>query len=929
MPLPYLEKLRPLTDALPPKPFSDIQQSVLEELGISSLSETFSFFDETPLATASIAQVHRATLIDGTDVVVKVQHRNVAEKVRQDLQNLSHIVELLARYDPEWDLRPVLDEWAAELPAELDFKREAANMAEVETAINDFQRSLDKLAKIPPLWAELGLSKDDLSFSVRLPKVIPKMVREKVLLLEYVDGIRLSEVDKLKERQVDLPAMSKAITQAYGFQLFTTGIFNADPHSGNFLIAPANPSLPIDSKTNPWQPVLLDFGLTKHLTSLERLGLSRMLISASEVDYSGLLSSLEEIGLKLNIDEPEASMDVVRFLFRRGEARDDAIQTNKEKRKEWEKAEEERKQQQKKSGTKQRRLLEAFPSCLILFGRVLNLLRGVSTGMGAKENYLEGLTPFAKVGLVGDFESSALKEDTGSGKVWDTVAKLKGERRLLGLQVSVRQNGKEREDLSVVAGHMGKFDPRPYTKDTLTNVYSATKPVVATAVHLLVKDGACKYDDLVVKFWPEFAKPGTPKAATTIAQLISHRAGLQDAATQEIALDPFIMRDWNKMIKLMEDAEPHPEPGKETRYHYFSFGWLVGGLVEKVAKKPVMDFINERIFSQLGFTTPENSLMFIGIPAKGVDTRLASVVWDLHEVRAMFSRATEDQDKKEENESGFGVGTIEDLVEQEENRSPAELVEAPTSAPIVAPADQPNGDAKKPFDLRTALRTDPRMQTALLTSNPTMFNQLRLRRAVVPSANGHFSAFGMSQFYMEIANGFEGADKSAIKGVDPTVASKMVWGADSSTWTATERALGGNAGEPPSSLKFKVTQAQLNDIAKEVTQQLVGGGFMRYFFVRPLKESEKVGEEDAYEITVGLGHAGFGGSVGLALPTEKAGVALVVNKLDVRGTVTRELLDAVGEELGIGKVAQFGANLLGGEEGQEVNAELNPFGRMV
>ena len=196
---------------------------MLSELSIGSLSSVFSKVDKEPLATASIAQVHRAALLDGTEVVIKVQHKNVADKIRQDLLNLGHIVELVARYDSDWDLRPLLEEWANELPAELDFRRESANMAEVEGAINAFQSTLSEMPEIPALWTELGLTKDALKFDVRLPRVVPELVYEKVLVLEYVDGIRLSEAEKLKEKGVDLDAISSAITSAYAFQLFTTG----------------------------------------------------------------------------------------------------------------------------------------------------------------------------------------------------------------------------------------------------------------------------------------------------------------------------------------------------------------------------------------------------------------------------------------------------------------------------------------------------------------------------------------------------------------------------------------------------------------------------------------------------------------------------------------------------------------------------------
>ncbi|XP_024446499.1 uncharacterized protein LOC18107583 isoform X2 [Populus trichocarpa] len=110
----------------PPRPFEEVCHTIEKELG-KSTKELFLDFDENPLATASIAQVHRATLIDGQKVVVKVQHEDIKKIILEDLKDAKSIVDWIAWAEPQYNFSPMIDEWCKEAPQELDFNHETEN----------------------------------------------------------------------------------------------------------------------------------------------------------------------------------------------------------------------------------------------------------------------------------------------------------------------------------------------------------------------------------------------------------------------------------------------------------------------------------------------------------------------------------------------------------------------------------------------------------------------------------------------------------------------------------------------------------------------------------------------------------------------------------------------------------------------------------
>ncbi|KAL0330094.1 UNVERIFIED_CONTAM: AarF domain-containing protein kinase [Sesamum radiatum] len=301
LPPAYIRLLKQLQDSLPPRPLKEVCQTITTELG-KSMADLFLNFDNTPLATASIAQVHRATLADGKEVVVKVQHEGIKEIILEDLKNAKSIVDWIAWAEPQYDFNPMIDEWCKEAPKELDFNHEAENTRKVSRNLGCKSNCDDN-----------NINRVD----VLIPEVITSS--EKVLILEYMDGVRLNDSESLQALGVDKQKLVEEITRAYAHQIYVDGFFNGDPHPGNFLV----------SKAPPHRPVLLDFGLTKKLSFPMKQALAKMFLASAEGDHVALLSSFAEMGLKLRLDIPEQVMEISSVFFRNSTPANEAHQTMK------------------------------------------------------------------------------------------------------------------------------------------------------------------------------------------------------------------------------------------------------------------------------------------------------------------------------------------------------------------------------------------------------------------------------------------------------------------------------------------------------------------------------------------------------------------------------------------------------------------------
>lgn len=164
------------------------------------------------------------------------------------------------------------------------------------------------------------------------------------------------------------------------------------------------------------------------------------------------------------------------------------------------------------------------------------------------------------------------------------------------------------------AGHANRARSRPWQRDTLINVYSSTKGIVATAAALLVDEGRLRYEDPVARYWPEFAQAG--KDATTIAQLLSHQSGLTGFLQPTTVEDLY---DWPASCAKLAAQAPFWPPGSTSSYHAMTWGYLVGEVLRRAAGMSVGALLQERIAAPLAAD------IFVGLPDK-LEPRVAEML---------------------------------------------------------------------------------------------------------------------------------------------------------------------------------------------------------------------------------------------------------------------------------------------------------------
>lgn len=247
LPLSYTEALERLQDHVEPFPYAEAAEIVEAELG-TRLSKAFESFDETPLAAASLGQVHRATLRDGRRVAVKVQRPGVREQVVEDLAVMQELAQTLGRFT-EASRRYGLERAAAEirrtLLQELDYRLEADNLATLRQNLAAYER-------------------------IVIPRPILDYSTSRVLTMDYVDGRKITAVSPMARMEVDGQALAETLFDAYLQQIVVDGFFHADPHPGNvFLTA--------DGKL-----ALIDVGMVGRIGPELQDQLTRLLLALGE-----------------------------------------------------------------------------------------------------------------------------------------------------------------------------------------------------------------------------------------------------------------------------------------------------------------------------------------------------------------------------------------------------------------------------------------------------------------------------------------------------------------------------------------------------------------------------------------------------------------------------------------------------------------------
>jgi predicted unusual protein kinase regulating ubiquinone biosynthesis (AarF/ABC1/UbiB family) len=275
VPEPYLDALGTLTDRVPCVPFPQIEQEIVQAYGAPA-DEVFEAFDREPLASGSLGQVYRARL-GGEDVVVKVLRPGVETLVEHDVRFVRRVLAVVRRVWPHRQLRGfgvALDEFERCIRDEMDFRKEA-----------------DYAARIGASFAR--------NRRIVVPRVVGAMTRQRVLVLEYVSGTRVDQLDGTAAgRVVDPAGVVDVVMEAYIQMMLVDGLFHADPHPGNLLVR------------DDGALVLLDFGMVIEVDPERR----RHLVHTSLAAVAGDADRVVEGFFALGLVEDGTDRDVIRRL---------------------------------------------------------------------------------------------------------------------------------------------------------------------------------------------------------------------------------------------------------------------------------------------------------------------------------------------------------------------------------------------------------------------------------------------------------------------------------------------------------------------------------------------------------------------------------------------------------------------------------------
>ncbi|MBJ2175657.1 AarF/ABC1/UbiB kinase family protein [Aureibaculum sp. A20] len=264
-----IKELVKLQDHVPTLKNFTINEVVEKELKIT-LTDYFQSIDATPLAAASLAQVHKAILLNGNEVVLKVQRPDIKETIEADILVMTQVAKSLEKHSSQaraFQPMQIIASFEKSIREELLFLHEVENM---EHFAKDFKGNA----------------------SIYVPKAYRELSTDQLICMEFIDGIKVSEIDKLSSLNIDCSAVAKIGVDLYLEQILEQGFFHADPHPGNIFVLP---------KTQ--QICFIDFGMMGSIMPNDRETLSDLLLYFMKSDVKKIIQLLEKIAVKCNIDD--------------------------------------------------------------------------------------------------------------------------------------------------------------------------------------------------------------------------------------------------------------------------------------------------------------------------------------------------------------------------------------------------------------------------------------------------------------------------------------------------------------------------------------------------------------------------------------------------------------------------------------------------
>jgi len=863
VPVSYIRELSKLQDQTQSTPWDQIQKLLPK-----TLLDRLEHIEETPIASASIGQVHIAYLKkdfspnagsdDGTSkrgqkVVIKVQHPHAHTLMTDDFWSLNVLCRIIGWMEPDYSFMEILmREWATEARKELDFRIEAENMVEANAEL----RSLLPTAKDVIYTTVDGGSKDssDNISSERTPVqvVVPTPILQdlcdrNVLVMDFCEGCRVDDFAQIEEWGLSRSAIMDGISQAFAHFMYCSTIFNGDPHPGNILVRPGTQQDDKDGFTL----ILLDWGLAKRLPKQKRVAFCQMVYAAATFDYGLLLDSYKTVGLKMKREDTGQSMEDMRFFLRDMAPREESRKRIKRKMKAD-------KQRYKDRNVKVPMESKAYPGEFFFFIRVNELLHGLGGRYSINLGYLDALKPYAERGLrMSTFYDVSIVAPSKPIETVNTqlqvkleklLARMESEESLVGGQVCVLDRNGSTE-ANVAEGTLGGLRSHiPMTQNAVILGYSCTKAITATLAHLMVQDCFLEYDEPICKrVWPDFCPTADPpkhlakdlglsgeevqrrwqwKRQITLRHLLKHTSGLWSSLPSQMTVkkmanceDTFASYAYNPN-KPHETLLPTSKPGEKTEYHYLSFGWLVAGTLcgayalkkNRPSGVSFQDVYQDLLEPKLSQRTKEAGFYPTGGHGKHIPAQT---------VTSDFRASTMMQRRREAAVMGENTG---------EDESPMMKILA-----------------------------DFKGKEFLL--DPRIWNCQDVLNANVPAAGGRFSAEGLASFYQDLSHGKLLKSEILIDILS-------------------------NASKPTSLVNELqgVTRIVANDDSASTNNNntQMGFGYQRI----------RTNRDEANKFSC-MGHAGVGGSIGFWHVQSGLCVSIMVNKSDGDLEVTKEIISLI------------------------------------
>ncbi|HEX2568356.1 MAG TPA: AarF/UbiB family protein [Polyangia bacterium] len=411
LPAEFRSQLERLQDHVPPRSYEDVEARFQEEFGGRTPREVFVEFDEKPVASASIGQVHMARTRDGEKVAVKVQYPDIEEIVRIDLLALKRIFGIISYFLPYQGLDATYRELRAMVLQELDFRQEADSIERIAANFPD---------------------REDVGF----PKVLRELSTARILTTSWIDGVKVSDRQRLQALGIDRRQLARTVVAAYCQQIFSDGIYHADPHPGNLLVQAGG------------KVVFIDFGAVAEVAPEMRRGIVALIQAGLARDTPRVIQAMKDMGFIARGADPRIFDQVVDFLYQKFQ---EDIQLDsfslRDARFDPEQALE-RIADLRRMNVSLRDVAEHFhvPKEWIMLERTVLLLLGLCTELDPELNPMEVIRPYLEEFVLGkDMDRSDFLVSTGKELLLSAAA-LPGEvkkfiGRALSGDVEVRLRG--------------------------------------------------------------------------------------------------------------------------------------------------------------------------------------------------------------------------------------------------------------------------------------------------------------------------------------------------------------------------------------------------------------------------------------------------------------------------------------------------------